>query len=59
VLGNHNPQIEKAIKSQKFIAVSAGILGVAWFIFLLFIVDRERNAKALLQKVGKNNTETT
>ena len=59
VLGNQNPQIEEAVKSQRFIAVSAGILGAAWFIFLLFIVDRERNAKALLQKVDKNNTEPT
>ncbi|GFM83883.1 hypothetical protein PSCICN_45750 [Pseudomonas cichorii] len=52
VLGNHNQNIEKTIGEQWAIGMSTGCAAILWLFFLLFIIDRERNAKVLAQRIA-------
>ncbi len=53
VLGNYNQKIEDIIGEQWTIGMCAGGIAFACFLFLMFIMDREINARALEKKVAE------
>lgn len=53
VLGNQNKNIEDVAGEQWAIGMAAGCSAFFWLIFLMYIIDRERNAKALAEEVAR------
>jgi hypothetical protein len=53
VLGNNNQRIEDVIREQWAIGIGAGCAAFACLLFLMFIIDRENNAKVLKKKIAE------